>query len=332
MEKYKGIGSEIIEGGIFERFPQLIPKGGENYWQGKHSKLLLIGESNYFKNDMESISDFKVAEDWYKGDKSRLIPAEMEKNVNNWKGGGKFNNIFKSIKKVLVEQGVNDFENDLLHEFKYYNYFLRPAIVKGGNKFFEKDCEEIDCKVSYAALCGIINKDMPDIVIFASKYSHDKFIESFKKEDIHYENIIIDFVYHFSSRYWNNTEGKYKFENLLREYWFRGNAKFKKLRTIHSELRQKFKVEEEQECFFDEKGNFLSCLNFNINDSSFWCETGVKINDVDFWTCFYKAENSKEIPVLEGKEYKFKQDFSDEVVVENIEKQIREIIKEISKT
>ena len=122
-----------------------------------------------------------------------------------------------------------------------------------------------------AALCGIINKDIPDIVIFVSKYSHDKFIESYKKEDIHYENIKIDFVYHFSSRYWKNTEGKFKFENLLREYWFWGNAKCQKLRTIHSELRQIFKIEKELECFFDKNGIFLSRLLFKLKDVSFYC-------------------------------------------------------------
>ena len=51
MANYNWIGSELIEKGImeepiFERFPKLIPKGGENYWQGKHLKLLIIGESN----------------------------------------------------------------------------------------------------------------------------------------------------------------------------------------------------------------------------------------------------------------------------------------------
>jgi hypothetical protein len=327
MSNYYGIGNEIIEGGIFERFPELIPKGGENYWRGKHSKLLLVGESNYFKNDMESKSDFKIVEKWYKGN-SLLIPKEMEKNVNNWKGGGKFNNIFKSIKKVLVEQGVDDFENDLLHEFKYYNYFLRPATVKGGNKFFDKDCEEIDCKVSYAALCGIINKDKPDIVIFASKYSHDKFIESYKKEDIQYENIKIDFVYHFSSRYWNNTEGKYKFENLLREYWFWGNAKCQKLRTIHNELRQIFKIEKELECFFDENGSFLSRLLFKLKDVSFYCQTeiGIKIIDVVFWTYFYETDDCKKIPALEDKKYNFTLDISNVTIVDEINKLINQII------
>jgi hypothetical protein len=104
------------------------------------------------------------------------------------------------------------------------------------------------------------------------------------------ENIKIDFVYHFSSRYWNNTEGKYKFENLLREYWFWGNAKCQKLRTIHSELRQILKIEKELECFFDEKGSFLSRLLFKLKDVSYYCQTeiGIKINDVVFLDLFLR--------------------------------------------
>lgn len=226
MENYNGIGKDLIEEGIFERFPQLTPKGGDNYWSNNHYRLLLVGESNYFQDELESISNFKVAEKWYYGDKNRLIPESKEKDVNNWIGGGKFKRIFDSMKKVLEEKGVEYFKDDLLMESRYYNYFLRPAreYNKKGERDlgFKKDCEPLDCEVSYSALCGIIEKLEPKILIFVSKFSHDKFVEYCGKKKKTFKNIKIDFVYHFSSpRTWKhrNGQGQQKFENLLWEHW-----------------------------------------------------------------------------------------------------------------
>lgn len=223
MENYNGIGSEIIEGGIFERFQYLIPQGGENYWKGEHKKLLLVGESNYFPDELESISNFKKAEDWYKGDISRLIPLGMKKNVDNWIGGGRFNNLFDSMKIVLDGKGVSYCKDSILEEAIYYNYFLRPAreYNKKGERDlgFKKDCEIIDSEVSYAALCGIIKEKEPNIVIFVSKFAWEKFMKFYENQ---FENVKIDFVYHFSSpRTWKhrNGNGQEKFEDLLWKYW-----------------------------------------------------------------------------------------------------------------
>lgn len=227
MENYNGIGTEIIEEGIFERFPKLVPRGGENYSHDKHSKLLLIGESNYFGDELVPKSNFKDANAWYYGDRSRLIPPEKERDVDNWVGGGRFNNLFNSMKNVLEEKGLTYCKDDLLQDAKYYNYFLRPAsdkINKGVRDLgFKKDCKPLDCQVSYTALCGIIEKIKPDIVIFVSKFSHDKFKEYCEKYNKKFENVKkIDFVYHFSSpRTWKHKsgQGQQKFEDLLWKYW-----------------------------------------------------------------------------------------------------------------
>ena len=339
MANWNEIGKELIKDGIFVRFLELIPAVGEpNYWKGEHSKLLLVGESNYFKDDLETKSDFKDAEKWYLVEKSLLIPREKKNDVSNWVGNSRHNKIFKSMKTVLDEVGIKNYNRDLLQEAAYYNYFLRPASVKNGNYGFEKDCKPIDCKVLYSALCGIIEEIKPNIVIFVSKYSHDKFMEFYEKEENRFENVVIEFVNHFSSpRTWEheNGNGRQKFEELLKNNWVKKNPMneivFQKLKAIHSQLKEKFKVEKEQECF-SMNGSYLSCLYFNINDSSFCCETGVKINDVDFWTCFYKSENSKEIPELDDKGYKFLKDDSNEKIVADIENQIRQIIEELSKT
>jgi len=169
-----------------------------------------------------------------------------------------------------------------------------------------------------------------------SKFAHGKFLEFYEKEVKYYDGIVIDCANHFSRACWNQPDGKQRFEDLLREHWVKKNPEniklFNKLQHIHSELRQKFNVEKEQECFSDEKGNYLSCLYFKVKDSSFCCESGVRINHVDFWTCFYKTGNSKEIPALEGKGYEFTPDFSNDIVADNIEKLINQVIEEVSKT
>jgi hypothetical protein len=333
MANYDWIGSELVNKGVIEttifmRFPELIPKGGENYWQGKHSKLLLIGESNYFKNDIESISDFKHFDKWYKGENSRLIPDEMKKNVNNWKSGRGFNNLFKSMKKVLNEEGITDYKDDLLHEIVYYNYFLRPASVKNKNCGFEKDCKPIDCEVSYSALCGIIEEIKPNIVIFVSKFSYWKFMEFHKKEEKHFH-----FVNHFSRACWSEPDGQQKFEKLLRDHWVNKNPNYQKLQAIHNLLMGKFQNEiyKPSDCGID-KGIYLSCLNLKINDKTFCCQTEIeiKINDVIFWTYFYETDNCEKILALVGKEYNFKPAFSSDIVVDSIEKLINQIIEEIS--
>src|SRR5690606_19792953 len=113
-------------------------------------------------------------------------------SVNNWKGSRGHNNIFKSMKAVLDEAGKK-YNTYLLQETAYYNYFLRPASVTTASKGFQKDCKEIDCKVSYLALRGIIDEITPHIVIFVSKYSYDKFMEYYKQEKPLYKTIIVDY-------------------------------------------------------------------------------------------------------------------------------------------
>ena len=49
-EYYYGIGCETVPGGIFERFPELIPAVGCNYWRGEgvEKKKIMVRGRNYF--------------------------------------------------------------------------------------------------------------------------------------------------------------------------------------------------------------------------------------------------------------------------------------------
>jgi hypothetical protein len=217
-DKYSNIGKDgIVKEGIFVRFPELIPACQDNYWNSsKHKKLLIVGESNYFNDDVDSV--FKDPQAWYTGtDKQHLIPEEKKKDVSNYKGYKTFDRLCKSMNEVLNDTLCEH----VFEEAMFYNYFLRPATVRKNNKSFKKDCTQLDREVAGIALCGIIELDKPDIVIFVSRYAHSEFKKYIELQQ--YElGIPFDFVNHPAhpaSWHHRNGNGKQKFEILLREYW-----------------------------------------------------------------------------------------------------------------
>lgn len=123
---------------------------------------------------------------------------------------------------------MNEVLNDTLCEHVYeeamfYNYFLRPATVRKNNKSFKKDCTQLDREVAGTALCGIIELDKPDIVIFVSRYAHSEFKKYIELQQ-HGISIPIEFVNHPAhpaSWHHRNGNGKQKFERLLKEYWIK---------------------------------------------------------------------------------------------------------------
>ena len=224
MANYDWIGSELIEKGIietpiFERFPKLKPFEGP-YWDKNknHKKLLLIAESNYFPNELESESNFKDAEKWYKGDKNRLIPEEMIAKVDNAGKIEHLSGLSLTIRKLL--------NTDPYYEIAFYNYFLRPASVKIKNGKrdlgLKKDYKDLDGEVAFVAFCEVLESLQPDIVIFASSLAWEKMELFNNKHKIDFGEIQIKKVSHPSSPWWNKSNGAYGrqlFEDLLWEYW-----------------------------------------------------------------------------------------------------------------
>ena len=81
--RYANIGKgSIVEEGIFVRFPELVPASLDNYWNSKkHKKLLIVGESNYFDDKVDSV--FKDSQAWYsEADKQHLIPEDIIAKTN----------------------------------------------------------------------------------------------------------------------------------------------------------------------------------------------------------------------------------------------------------
>lgn len=222
-EYYAHIGKDsIVKEGIFVRFPELIPATGEHYWRedGKHTKLLLIGESNYFNDKDAEVCDFRDAEMWYTGKEARLIPEYRIKDVSNFIGYKTFDMVFRIMDRVQDEAGITHSKG--LDEAAFYNYFLRPAYNDGSNKGFKP--EAIDLNVSGEALTGIIETLTPHIVLFLSKMSYTEYCEYCNRNGITHDGIVIERVAHPASMWWNREdgkEGKAKFESLIKEYWIK---------------------------------------------------------------------------------------------------------------
>ena len=108
-EYYFGIGNAIVKEGIFERFPELRPAVGSHYWRedGRHKKMLLVGESNYFDDNDIPYSDFLDAEKWYKAEDAKLIPEYAQTKVSNYIGNYQtFDKFFNIMSKVLEGAGI----------------------------------------------------------------------------------------------------------------------------------------------------------------------------------------------------------------------------------
>ena len=230
-EFYFKINSEdgtLVKEGVFERFPLLRPAVGENYWRedGKHKKMLIVGESNYFKKEMERDSVFLNPEEWYKGDTDKLIPESMVNDVSNWKGYKTFIKVYNIAQSVLQEAGINCFTpKNKQDEFCFYNYFLRPALNGGKDKGFNS--KEIDRKVSGLALTEIISRLEIDLVVFISTKAYNAYSAYMKIEkDCTLEacpfKVQFHRVVHPSCAWWNRNNGAYgknKLKDILNQYW-----------------------------------------------------------------------------------------------------------------
>lgn len=218
---YSGIGMDIVHEGIFKRFPELVPYVGENYSRedGKHKKLLFVGNSNYFDKELVAVSVFQNAKEWYTGATDKLIPENKKQDVNCAKYYHTLNRAFNVANEVLKKIEPGD-EKWPLHETAFYNYFLRPALNLGKGKSKEFKPEPIDREVAGAALCGIIECLQPHVIVFFRKPTFIAFDEYRKNKNLSYDNLQICWTYHPASpRWWHGAYGRNHLEEILRKHW-----------------------------------------------------------------------------------------------------------------
>ena len=220
-EKLEEIGKDgIVKEGIFVRFPELVPAVSEHYWRedGKHKKLLLIGESNYFNDNDVPESDFLNSEKWYTGADAKLIPEKRKTDVSNYISYPTFNKVFDIMDSVLDEAGIEHEKG--LSEAAFYNYYLRPAYNAGGSKGFRP--QPIDDEVAGEALTGIIGEIKPDVIIFLSKLAYTAFNDYCAAKGLSFDSIVIEHITHPAAWRWEAdgvARNKARIAQLLREHW-----------------------------------------------------------------------------------------------------------------
>lgn len=183
--------------------------------------MLFIGESNYFPAYPDSVSVFQDAERWYNAETDKLIPEEKIKDVSNDTGYPPFVRAFAIANNLLREKGILPCD-DRLGESGFYNYFLRPALDPGRGKKKKFTPEEIDREVAGAALCGIIGRIRPQVIVFLSKSAYTEFVNYIRKHSIIFDNLHIGHVVHPSSQWWNRWNGLYgrdALKKILTEWW-----------------------------------------------------------------------------------------------------------------
>ena len=216
------IGKEgTVKEGIFNRFPELVPTFPANFngKERKHKSMLLIAESNYFKDYDIANSDFLDADKWYLCPDAKLIPEYRKRDVSTDIGYTTFDKVFNIMCKVLEENHI-EHGSRLLDEAGFYNYFLRPAYDNGETRGFSP--QAIDKEVAGEALEGILRIANPELVVFLSKLAFREFEIYRRVKQADFGNMIFDHVSHPASIWWNRDDGKYgkrRFENLLRRYW-----------------------------------------------------------------------------------------------------------------
>lgn len=219
---YYGIGTDIVKEGIFERFPELIPYVGENYYSSYHKKLIFIGESNYFPAEFELLVEkierygnstlltsdeiqflhdfvevFPNEYKWYKEYTGKPIPQSIKSFVGNAIDYKPFNdNVFGLIKSILKDKNIET-EGCGLDQVAFYNYFLRPAVAKGTKKGFKP--QALDREVAGAALCDIIKRLEPQIIVFLSKKAFGEFKKYLEDYKVHYNATEIHAIDHPNS-------------------------------------------------------------------------------------------------------------------------------------
>ena len=198
------------------RFPAMKPYIGENYGKNGHSKILLIGESNYLpKKSMVH----KNAEQWYQADQSRLTNDEInwihcrQLLECNWKSNGHM--IYRELESNLKKYFKTNNDLRAMTNVAYINGFQRPSPETGES--IKKFLNKIDYKISSDVLSKVIEIISPDVVIFVSKLTWDRLRWRLKID----KEIKIDFTCHpgTGGRYWHNKNyknGKKKFNKILK--------------------------------------------------------------------------------------------------------------------
>ena len=198
--------SELNQIRIYNNHPTLLPFIGRHY---DYTRILLLGESHYL--DSSESEESKKMKDWYNRPTEEygfMSPENLNTRlvVNNYLNGrrSKAHSMFRNPAEALIKawdlNDVND--SEAFTAFAFMNYFQRPEAASGKSiNLTEEDKVE-----AYETFNKVINIIKPRLVLFLSQKAYWCY-EGLTKGKIDQR---IQYVYHPTSKYWNEKGGKDK--------------------------------------------------------------------------------------------------------------------------
>ena len=297
-ESLKDFDNQFLTIQVYKKHPSLLPYIGRHY---NDTRILLLGESHYL--DSEEDETAKKMENWYSThtkDFKFKYPENLDTRlvINNYLNcrRSKAHSMFRKPAEALIEAwnlyDVND--SEAFTSFAFMNYFQRPEANSGKSI----NLNEEDKTVAYETLNKVIKIIEPKLILFLSKKAYDSYKES-SGGNVG-ENI--KFVYHPTSKFWNEDNG-----NDKAVQYFKGIPKYngyvKKGKLLLDiikpilEGKNYFIIEKKHNRFLkdkitvriypDKEESYVSEIVWHVEDDNAWYGIGYMVERKTIWIWNY---------------------------------------------
>lgn len=190
----------------YKRFECMQPWVGKNFYDSKHRRLLVIGESHYLPKGSNLHLD---AELWYQKTQQDLSDNELkwistQKIIKKNKDKNfpqKAHGIYRNICSEINSEFYNyDLPSQIMDHIMFYNYFQRPADKSG----YSIRVKSIDQEIASLVLGDNIKYYKPELIIFTSALSGN-----YGKHVAKNNNIPYLITPHPTCAWWNRKSDKY---------------------------------------------------------------------------------------------------------------------------
>ena len=306
---------ELNQISVYKKHPTLLPFIGRHYG---NTRILLLGESHYL--DSSESKESKEMKDWYNRTTEEygfMYPENLNTRlvVNNYLNGrrSKAHSMFRNPAKALIKawdlNDVND--SEVFTAFAFMNYFQRPEADSGKSICLTKE----DKTEAYETLNKVINTIKPRLVLFLSQKAYWCY-EELTKNKIDER---IQYVYHPTSKYWNEQRGKAKAVDCFKHikaytgFSLNGHLLDKDVRLALKEKKHQI-IELHHKRFFEnavtvsiypdsEKG-YVSEIVWHVIDGNTKLGIGYVVEKKTLWIWDYTKENAHYLSKEETKNYR----------------------------
>ncbi len=320
---------KLLEIEVYKNHPTLLPFVGRHY---ESTRILLLGESHYLDSSEDETA--KKMEGWYCSTTesySFKYPENVDTRlvVHNYLNArrSKAHSMFGKPAEALIEawnlENVND--SEAFTTFAFMNYFQRPEANAGKSISLNEE----DKTVAYMTLNEVIKILEPKLILFLSKKAYDCYKElAGDKVDSR-----TNYVYHPTSKYWNEDNGKNKavqcFNIISRYNGFAKNGKLlqNKIRPILDD-KNYFVVEKRHKRFFDDKIT-VSIYPEKDKDSVSEIVWHVKENNISYGIGYVVERKTIWLWSYTDKKYFTEAEMKENSELKKLYKEVIEIIKNL---